>query len=79
MECDCDDCMGIDDCDHQDYEADILTGIAMCGRCGFRWMQSAKEIEREREAAMAYDKHCEGDGNEWRAGSKTPVGDDIPF
>lgn len=34
-------------CDHEDYEADILTGIATCDHCGHRWMQTHEEVERE--------------------------------
>lgn len=51
------------ECDHMDYEADILTGIATCPACGHRWTQSAEEIERERQAQIAYDKRCA----EWEA------------
>lgn len=47
------------ECDHLDYEADILTGIAACPDCGHRWVQSAGEIERERLAQIAYDKMIE--------------------
>jgi hypothetical protein len=34
-------------CDHEDYEADIITGIATCPNCGHWWIQTAEEIERE--------------------------------
>lgn len=56
-----------DDCDHEDYEADILTGMASCGRCGHRWMQTAQEIERERQAQIAYDAMCEAWEREQRS------------
>jgi hypothetical protein len=46
-------------CDHTDYEADILTGKATCPDCGHWWLQSAEEIERERQAQIAYDKMIE--------------------
>lgn len=46
------------ECDHVDYESDILTGIAACA-CGHRWMQTDHEIAREREAQIAYDNMCE--------------------
>lgn len=45
-----------DDCDHDDYEADILTGIAMCHRCGHRWMQTNEEIAREIEHQAEYQR-----------------------
>lgn len=48
-----------DQCDHEDYDADILTGIATCGRCNHRWHQTADEIARERDAQIAWDRQCE--------------------
>lgn len=45
------------ECDHVDYEADILTGIATCA-CGHRWMQTAAEIAEERENQRAYEEMC---------------------
>ena len=45
-------------CDHEDYDADILTGVATCGLCGARWHQTAEEIEREAEAQKHYDEFC---------------------
>lgn len=36
-----------ENCIHEDYEADILTGEAMCHRCGHRWIQTAEEIAAE--------------------------------
>ena len=47
-----------DECDHVDYEADILTGIATC-HCGHRWMQTSQEIASQREAQAVYDKQCD--------------------
>lgn len=49
-------------CDHEDYESDILTGLATC-QCGHRWHQTAQEISRERDARIAWDQHCEGEKN----------------
>lgn len=46
------------ECDHLDYETDILTGFATCA-CGHRWMQTSEEIERERQRQIEYDKMCE--------------------
>jgi hypothetical protein len=48
-----------DDCDHTDYESDILTGIASCDRCGHRWMQSLEEIEAEHRRISAYQEYEE--------------------
>lgn len=49
--------LALDHCDHEDYEADILTGVATCGLCGARWHQTADEIKREREAQIAFDAY----------------------
>lgn len=55
---------GVDEhCDHEEYDADILMGVARCWVCGHRWIQSDDEIRREREAQVAYDKQCA----EWEA------------
>lgn len=68
-------------CDHIDYEADILTGIATCDMCGHRWMQTDQQRAAERKAQAAYDKMCE----EWDRNppepplTLQPTGDDIPF
>lgn len=43
-----------DDCDHEDYEADILTGSARCCRCGHSWWQTKEEIEAERLREQVY-------------------------
>ena len=45
-----------DGCDHDDYDADILTGRAMCHRCGHAWWQTAGEIEREARHQAAYQE-----------------------
>ena len=45
------------ECDHMDYETDILTGFATCA-CGHRWMQTSEEIERERQRQIDYDQMC---------------------
>lgn len=66
-------------CDHIDYEADILTGIATCA-CGYRWMQTDQEIAAERKAQLAYDKMCEEwDRNPQPLPEMPPSGDEIPF
>lgn len=58
-----------DDCDHEDYEADILDGTAKCWRCGYRWTQTASEIEREIEAQRAWDEQCEA----WEHERRSPL------
>ena len=49
--CDCPECWSgddefEDDCDHEDYELDILTGRASCAWCDHRWYLSKEEFER---------------------------------
>ena len=46
-------------CDHDEAELDILTGRAICWRCGHAWYQTQAEIERAQEAEMAYQRHCD--------------------
>lgn len=43
-------------CEHEDYDADILTGTATCYRCGYRWSQTEAEIAAEIERIRAYDE-----------------------
>jgi hypothetical protein len=45
-------------CDHEDYDVDILVGIASCWHCGHRWEQTKEEIEREIKAQREYDEMC---------------------
>ena len=54
-----DDELADEHCDHEDYDADILTGLASCGRCGARWVQTKEEIERQLRAQADYDAYCE--------------------
>lgn len=49
---------GYDDdfCDHDDYDADILTGRAHCYRCGEAWWLSDEQLRHEiRLAAQVYE------------------------
>lgn len=46
------------ECDHVDYEADILTGEATCA-CGHRWMQTCEELAMLRQMQADYDRQCE--------------------
>jgi len=81
-----------DDCDHEDYENDILSGVAYCYRCGHRWVLSNEEVEREIERIAAYQR-MEDHWNKWRwwhdlksavrsffaRRRRAPDDDDIPF
>lgn len=44
------------ECDHDDYESDILTGDAYCYRCNYRWIMSADEVAAEVERIRRYDE-----------------------
>jgi hypothetical protein len=46
-------------CDHEDYEADILTGEASCHRCGHRWVQTNEEIAAECRRQADYHEAME--------------------
>lgn len=43
-----------DDCDHDDYEADIVSGDATCWRCGHRWIMTAQQVDAEIDRQRAY-------------------------
>ncbi len=47
------------ECDHEEYEADILTGRAECCMCGHSWYQTNEEIEREIELQARYQDDME--------------------
>lgn len=47
------------DCDHEDYEVDILAGRAECNCCGHTWWQTTEEIEREIERWREYDRYTQ--------------------
>lgn len=40
------------DCDHEDYELDILTGRATCTMCNHRWFMSDEELARDQKRRM---------------------------
>jgi hypothetical protein len=82
------------DCEHEEYEADILTGIASCDRCGHRWMQSFEEIEAEHMRIAAYQQYQDREDRRqwwrdlwydvksffrWRKPPQMVHDDDIPF
>jgi hypothetical protein len=35
------------DCEHEEYDLDILTGRATCIRCDHRWFMSEDELRRD--------------------------------
>ncbi len=45
-----------EECDHEDYESDILTGRAYCDRCRSSWYLSNDEIEAEHRRIEEYDE-----------------------
>ncbi len=63
-----------DNCAHEEYEADILTGRAVCVMCGHAWYQTLEEIAREHEHEIAYAKHCE----EWDREQARADGESVP-
>lgn len=52
------------DCDHEDYEIDILTARATCNRCDAVWYVASDEMRREYERIRAYD--------EWQRDAERP-------
>lgn len=34
------------ECHHEEYDVDILTGMATCTDCGYRWLMSPEETEK---------------------------------
>lgn len=42
-----------DECDHEEFELDILTGRASCGRCDHVWNASDAEWKRHEELMSA--------------------------
>lgn len=45
-----------DDCCHEEYDADILTGRATCTYCGHAWWQTTAEIRAEIERIRLYSE-----------------------
>jgi len=43
-----------DTCDHEDYDADVLTGRAICNMCGHAWWQTKEDHEREMRRVAEY-------------------------
>lgn len=55
------------ECDHDDYDVDILDGRCRC-LCGHSWYASSKEIEAEIERQREYSEweECENRRQWWR-------------
>jgi hypothetical protein len=55
-----------DECDHLEYEVDLLTGRAECDHCPHTWHltdeQLNQEIVRQREAYEAFHAQADQDG-----------------
>lgn len=45
-----------EECDHEEYEHDIISGRAVCCKCPHSWYLSAEEIAAEIERIRAYDE-----------------------
>lgn len=84
-----------EDCDHDDYDSDILSGRAQCYRCGYSWWQTTEEIEAEFDRIRRYAEWEEEQRRPWnrfrewlwnlrmswrrRLVSPKATDDDIPF
>lgn len=82
------------ECDHADYEVDILDGRCWCDMCGHRWHASNEQIEAQIAHEAAYYEHMERENRrQWwrdlwgrirsifprRRGPRFVSDDDIPF
>jgi hypothetical protein len=71
-----------DDCDHEGYELDILTGRAECTRCEHAWYMTDAEIERDQKQLRDYDEHSKCFGCQPAPAFRCVelhVDDEIPF
>lgn len=39
----------VNECDHEDYDLDILSGRASCNMCPYHWYLSNEELKRDEE------------------------------
>lgn len=75
------------DCDHEDYDADPISGRARCWRCGHAWYLTVEDIRREERHEAAYAAIQRHDALwrvrfwRWIVGLSWPLRgkDDIPF
>lgn len=73
-----------DICIHEDYEIDILTGIASCDDCGARWTATDEQYQHRIDMQAAWDRECarlEAEGLAISDGSSfiEITDDEIPF
>ena len=81
-----------DPCDHQEYEADVLTGRAICNMCGHAWWLTTEELNAEHRRIAEYGEWAADQYRrerwEWLARwwdwlkprwRKSPTSDDLPF
>lgn len=62
------------DCCHEEYEADILTGRAICYLCGHAWWQTTEEIEREIELQARYQEDMDRENRrQWWLDKTYPI------
>lgn len=64
------------ECDHTEYDSDILTGMATCADCGHRWVQSSEEIGTEYARIRAWDEWQREQERPWNR-FKTWIADKI--
>jgi len=57
-----------EDCDHEDYDFDILTGRAECHQCPHSWYLSRKEINQQIRLQRAYQEEMDRENRRqwWR-------------
>lgn len=84
-----------DECEHEDYEVDILIGRATCNMCGHRWYQTEDEMRREeerqhiagamlrradrRERWLGWWDNLVRRVRRWRTRDANAIHDDLPF
>lgn len=47
-----------EDCDHDEYETDVLTGRAFCQMCDYTWYQTSADLARDQERTARYTRWC---------------------
>ena len=54
-----------DECDHDDYDTDLIEGRATCNKCGLRWGMSAADIQAEIDRQQLYYEQCAEQERPW--------------
>lgn len=54
-----------DPCDHEEYEADIMTGRATCTMCGYAWWQTTEESAAESRRQAEYGEWAGDQERPW--------------